>query len=481
MKNTITKPTSPIRVSRRACPTTFRRGLCMSKKRTQSPFQETLSGAFNMKNLVIYILVLCAATGVQAQTLVTPAPAQEKAILLVGATAHIGNGTVIESAMIGFENGKLTVVAGATASIDKSKYEVIDITGREVYPGFILPLTDIGLREVFSVRATIDDREVGNVNPNVRSIVAYNTDSEITPTIKFNGILTAQITPHGNSINGTTSIVQLDAWNWEDALMVEDDGLFISWPNREVRRFDYATFTMKSEPNKNYKAQLQTIDELFSQSLAYGKTNTQEKNLKLAATQGLFDGSKQLYIAVSNEKSIIESVNFAKKKGVKKIVINGGASTHLVAGFLKDHNIPVILYNVHSLPNRQDDDIDLPYKSAYILHEAGVLVGLGAFGSMWTMGSRNLPFFAGTTAAYGLEKEEALKLITSNTAKIIGIDDKVGTLEVGKNATLFVSEGDALDMRSNQLTHAFIGGRKIQLDATQQVLFEKYEKKYSEE
>jgi len=434
-----------------------------------------------MKNTILYIIVLFAFIEVKAQTLVTPAPAQEKAILLVGATAHLGNGTVIQNAMIGFDNGKLTVVADASTTIDKSKYEVIDVSGKEIYPGFILPLTDIGLREVFSVKATIDDREVGNLNPNVRSIIAYNTDSEITPTIKFNGILTAQITPHGNSINGTTSIVQLDAWNWEDALMVEDDGLYISWPNRTVRKFDFATFTMKSEPNKNYQAQLQTIDELFSQSLTYGNANTQEKNLKLAAMQGLFDGSKQLYIAVGNEKSIIESVNFAKKKGVKKIVVNGGSSTHLVAGFLKENNIPVLLYNVHSLPNRADDDIDLPYKSAYILHEAGVLVGLGAFGSMWTMGSRNLPFFAGTTAAYGLEKEEALKLITANTAKIIGIDDKVGTLEVGKNATLFVSDGDALDMRTNQLTHAFIDGRKIQLEATQQVLFEKYEKKYAGE
>lgn len=493
MKNLIIKSKStPIRVSHRAFPTTSfpsvlaranRRGLCMSDNNTQIPanWRETLSEAIGMKNLIVYIVVLFVFTGVKAQTLVTPAPAQKKAILLVGATAHLGNGTVIQNAQIGFENGKLTVVADTNTDIDQAKYEVINVSGKEIYPGFILPLTNLGLREVFSVKATDDNSEVGNTNPSVRSIIAYNTDSEIIPTLKFNGILTAQITPYGSLINGTTSIVQLDAWNWEDAILVEDDGLCIIWPSRQVQKFDFETFSMKSEPNKNYTSQFQTINDLFTQSLAYGKSTEREENLKLASIQGLFDGTKRLFIFADSEKGIVESVKFAQKKGIKRIVINGGSYSHLVADFLKNNNIPVILDNVHGLPQRPGDDIDLPYKSARILHDAGVLVGLGYFGYMGTMSSRNLPFYAGTTAAHGLSKEDALKLITSNTAKILGIDDKVGTLEVGKNATLFVSEGDALDMRTNQLIYAFIDGRKIQLKATQQVLFEKYEKKYAGE
>lgn len=428
----------------------------------------------------IHILLFCLLTGfvnrVNAQTMVTPAGPQETPLLLTGATAHLGNGQIIENAVIGFDKGKLTIVAKSGEAVNKSGYEIVDVTGKHIYPGFILPATDLGLAEVSSVRATLDNDETGLVNPNVRSIIAYNTDSELIPTLRFNGILIAQIRAFGGLISGTSSIVQLDAWNWEDAIFQADEGIYMNWPNRETRQFDFSTFTFRTSPNERYDQYIAELTEIFAESRNYRKGDYGNKvNLKLEAMKGLLEGGKKLYINANDAKSIIESIKFAKNMGVEKVVLVGAGEAYMIKEFLKAEDIPVILGNVHSLPRKPDDDVDLPYRMAYLLHREGILTGLAYRG---TQNSRNLPFFAGTAASYGLGREEALKLITSNTAKILGIDDRVGSLEVGKDATLFVSEGDALDMRSNQLIHAFINGRKIQLDATQQALYQKYKSKY---
>ncbi len=430
------------------------------------------------KRYIILIVALVVVSATFGQTMVKPAKSQSNPILLSGATVHIGNGTVIENAKVAFDQGKITFIGKVGDSFDDSNHQTIDVSGKHIYPGFILPATDLGLTEVSSVKATIDNRETGLMNPHIRSIIAYNTDSELIPTMRFNGILSAQIRPTGGLISGTSSIVQLDAWNWEDALYQENDGIFLNWPSREARRFDFATFTFKTEPNKNYKIRLGQLTDLFNEAMAYNQSAKEEINLKLEAITSLFDGAKQLFINVNRAKDIIESIKFAKELGVEKVVIVGGSEAYLVKDFLLDNKIPIILGNIHRLPSRSDDDFDLPYRMPSILHESGLLVGLSYRG---THNSRNLPFFAGTAAAYGLDKEQALQLITLNTAKILGIDATLGSLEIGKDATLFVSEGDALDMRSNHLTHAFIAGRSIQLPATQQALFEKYKEKYAGE
>lgn len=430
------------------------------------------------KIYIIIIGIFGISNMLVGQTMVMPSPTQSSATLLTGGTAHLGNGNIIENALVAFDKGKLTFVGSSGDGFDNTGYQSIDVSGKHIYPGFILPATDLGLTEVSSVRATIDNNETGQLNPNVRSIIAYNTDSELIPTMRFNGILTAQIRPVGGLISGTSSVVQLDAWNWEDALYKENDGIFMNWPSRETRQFDFTTFTVKTSPNKRYKGQISSISTLFEEAKAYDKSSKVNVNLKLAAMKHLFSGNQRLFINVNQAKDIIESVKFARNMGVKNIVVVGGSEAYLVKDFLLEENIPILLGNIHSLPRRSDDDFDMPYKMPFLLQQEGLLVGLSYRG---THNSRNLPFFAGTAAAYGLDKEKALQLITSNTAKILGIEDNLGSLEKGKDATLFVSEGDALDMRGNQLSHAFIGGRLIQLEATQQALYKKYKEKYQRE
>jgi hypothetical protein len=323
---------------------------------------------------------------------------------------------------------------------------------------------------------TRDYSERGSINPNVRTIIAYNTDSEIIPTIRFNGILMAQPAPTSGLVSGTSSVVQLDAWNWEDAAYKTDDAMFINWPNKRNAPRWWVGET-KWRDNPRYADQVKELMDLFAQAAEYNNlSNKQSRNLMLEAVAGVFTGEKALQIRVNDAKSIVESVMFAKEVGVKRIIVVGGRESLDVAPFLVANNIPVVLRQTHEQPDRAEGHYDEPYKLPHQLTEAGVLVAISYSGG--PEGSRNLPFFAGTAVAFGMSKTEALKTITSNPAKILGIEATTGSLEVGKDATLFVSEGDALDMRTSILNHAFIQGREIELDARQQWLFEKYSKKY---
>jgi len=411
----------------------------------------------------------------------TPVPAkpQSKPIALTGAIAHLGNGQVIQNSIVGFDKGKLTIVADATTSkFDLSGYEVINVSGKHIYPGFILPNSQVGLQEVSSVRAMSDYTERGDLNPNVRALISYNTDTEFTASFRFNGVLLAETTPTGGLISGSSSVMEMEGWNWEDAAHTVDAGIHMNWPPLVKRQFDFNTFSFSESPNKDYEKQVGELDQFFDEASSYGKLTTKEANLKFEAMQGLFDGKKTLLIHANNPKEIVESVRFAQRNGVQRITIVEGTGAYWVAEFLKENKIPVILPATQNLPARTDDDVDLPYKLPHLLTQAGVMVSLSNDGALH--GSRNLGFYAGTAVAYGMDKEEALKTITSNTAKALGIDGRVGTIEVGKDATLFVSNGDALDYRGNVLTHAFITGKLVTLPGNQQELYERYSRKYGQ-
>ncbi|AXT53473.1 amidohydrolase [Aquimarina sp. BL5] len=429
-----------------------------------------------MKNLSYIMLLLIVAFGnVAAQQ--TPAKPQTEVITITGATAHIGNGEVIPNSIIIFENGKITTVD--TNGSVASKGKVIDATGKHVYPGFIAPNSTLGLVEIGAVRATDDDSEIGGFNPHIRSIIAYNAESKIVESMRPNGVLIAQTTPRGGWISGTSSIVQLDAWNWEDAAIKTDDGVHVNWPSPFTRGRWWLGEDPGFKPNKKYQEQITALSDYMSQAKATVQSNTSRENLPHLAMQKVFDGTQTLFIHVGAEKAILDVLSFSKEQGIKKIVLVEADEAYKVASQLKQQDIPVLITRTHSTPNYEDDDYDLPYKNAKLLIDAGVLVGLQNTGQMERANARNLPFQAGTVAAHGLDKEKALQLITGNTAKILGIDDMVGTLEVGKDATLFISIGDALDMRTNQLEKAFIQGRDISLESHQTKLWKRYSKKYS--
>ncbi|MDB9774913.1 amidohydrolase family protein [Vicingaceae bacterium] len=404
--------------------------------------------------------------------------AQEKSTLIIGTTAHIGNGEVIRDAAIGFRNGKIDLVTAIDYRLDTTKYEVIiRLNGQHSYPGFISPNNVLGLVEIDAVRATRDANEVGNITPQVRSLVAYNTDSKIIPTVRSNGVLIVQSTPQGGRISGTSSIFNLDGWNWEDAVLKMDDAIHINWPSVYNRKWENGTITYKE--NKEFENQVNELVTFFKNAEAYTKSDfILETNLRFEAMRPVFTGDKKVFIHANNAKELSSAIYFIREQKVKSPVLVGAYDALLVADLLVDYKIPVVLRRVHELPLREDDAVDLPYQLPALLAEKGVKFCLQNDGSMQAMGTRNLPFYAGTAAAHGLDREEALKSISLHAAQILGIDQQVGSLEPGKRATLFVSEGDALDMRTNQLSAAFVSGKMIDLGSHQRDLYERYMKKY---
>src|SRR4051812_30192565 len=337
--------------------------------------------------------------------------AQTKSILIMNATAHLGTGAVIQNSLIGIRDGKINLVADATtAKIDKSSYdEVIDASGKHVYPGLIAPNSIVGLTEIESTRASNDFREVGSILPHIRSLTAYNTDSKIIPTIRCNGVLMVQATPRGGIISGTSSIVQLAGWNWEDAVYKVDDGIHINWPRIQSRKFidEDQGFAGPLEKNKEYTRQTEELKKLFSDAKAYSEAgNPEEKNLRFEAIKKLFDGTEITYIHSNDVKEIIEAVNFCNSYKLKKVVIVGGRESWMLTDLLKENNIAVIVTRLHELPEHADDDVDQSYKLPYLLQKAGILFCLNNAGDQEATHTRNLPFLAGTAAAYGLTKEQ---------------------------------------------------------------------------
>lgn len=425
---------------------------------------------------IAFLLLFALSYKVKSQSPVV-APAQKKPVMLTGGIIHTGTGEVIENGIITFSGGKITSV-GKSNNSDNSDYEVIDIKGKHVYPGLIFANTSVGLSEIGGgVDVATDSRETGDLNPNVRSIAAYNTDSQVIPVLRSNGILLAQIVPVGTLLPGTSSVVQFDAWNWEDAAYKIDNGIQLGWPRKVPaggRGGGYSPFALPG--SGNYEKNIEALEKIFSDAVAYFPIEKPiDLNLRLESLRGLFDGTKILFISAEEPKGIIAAISFAKRYGVKKIVLTGAdESAWAVKDFLKENNIPVIISNPLSLPEKDYSDIRFPFKMASMFMKEGILTGL----TYSSQAYGNLPFAAGQTAAYGLTKEEALQTVTLNAAKILGIDDKTGSLEAGKDANIVVSTGDLLDMSTNNVELAFIMGRNISLDNKHKQLYRRFQAKY---
>lgn len=439
-----------------------------------------------MKKIFSTLSVLVLVAGLtKAQEVIYPAKENKGRTVITGGTVHVGNGTVLENTSVEISNGKITNVG---TNISASGATVVDAKGKHVYPGLILPATDVGLKEIGAgVRASNDFQELGDFNPNIRSIVAYNTDSRVIAVLRSNGILLANIVPAGGSVSGSSSVVQLDAWNWEDAAYKMDAGIHINMPsfiNRFGRRggggppggFPGFGGAAAGDPARAALDRVESIKAFFREAKAYLQEGTHTNtNLKFESMRGLFDKKQKLFVHGDQVKQMLIAIDFVKEFGVD-VVIVGGSESFQIADLLKANNIAVILGEQHALPATEDDDVDQPYKTPAVLQKAGVLFALNDASD--NARYRNLSYNAGTAATYGLTKEQALQAITLNSAKILGIDDKTGSIETGKDANIVISEGDILDMKSSTVTHAFIQGRQVSLDNKQRQLYERYKFKY---
>ena len=431
------------------------------------------------KFLILFLVLLNVKLFAQVPE---PVNDQTKPVLIYNAFIHIGDGNTIQNGFVSFDNGKITDVSSEDLDLESGTYNnflKINANGSHLYPGLILPNSKVGLEDISAVRATVDHTEVGELNSNIRSLIAFNTDSEVISTFRYNGILLSQVVPDGSFVTGNSSIMMMEGWNWEDAAYKIDDGMHVKWPRKTYPPSRWSGQTSFRD-NPNYKSSLDMINKFLIDSRSYFNLNgdeNKEVNLKLEAMVDVFNGKKKIYLHVGSREQIIESVQMFQKHGINDLVLVGANDALYAIDFILENDLPVLLNNLHRVPSRNHEDVDLPYKLPYLLQKEGVLVGLTASGSLHSQ--RNLPFLAGTAAGYGLGKEEALKLITSNNAKILGIDNVTGTIMVGKDANIIISKGDILDMKSSVIEYAFITGRKVNLDGKQQILYDRFKRKYS--
>ena len=437
-----------------------------------------------MKKILWSCLLSIALLPAGAQEVIYPAKEFKGKTFITNGTIHVGNGTVIENGTVVISNGKITSV-GAGAGSPGSDARVIDAKGKHVYPGLILANTDIGLKEIANgVRASNDYTELGEFNSNIRAITAYNTDSRVMAVLRSNGILLASVAPQGGSVSGSSTIVQLDAWNWEDAAYQMDAGMHITLPSfisrgggRRFAGFPGFPGAGGADGGKSALEKVEEIKSFFRQAKAYIQEPVHSNvNLKLEAMRPLIEKKQKLFVHGDQIKQMLIAIDFAKEFGVD-VVIVGGSESFQIADLLKVNNISVILDQCLNLPATEDDDIDQPFKTPAALQKAGVLYCISDDDANTRY--RNLSYNAGIAATFGLTKEEALSAITLNAAKILGVEGKTGSIEVGKDANIVVSEGDLLDMKSSTVTDALIQGRQISLDNKQKQLYERYKYKYS--
>lgn len=408
--------------------------------------------------------------------------AQNK-ILYVGPKVHVGNGEVIEQGLIGIENGTIILVENALVSnYTESEWDtIIKCKNHHLYPGFFAPNSTLGLTEIDAVRSTRDFAEVGDFNPHIRSEIAFNVESKVIATVRSNGVLFTQASPRGGKISGASSVMHNYGWNWEDAVVRRNDGIHLNWP-KTLQGGGWWAEPKPKTANKKYSEQLNEIKKFIKEAEAYNKKSKKpEFDQRYEAMNEVFNGDARLYFHADEMKALLDIIEFIQEFKIKHPVIVGGYDAYMIGDQLKDAKIPVMLTRLHSLPKNEDDPVDLVYRLPALLNEAGVKFCLQNSGDMEAMNARNLPFIAGSAMAYGLSEEEAVRSVTLNAAEIMGLDKQYGSIEVGKKATLFLSKGSALDMKTNNVISIVVNGEFVPVENHQKELYLKYKKKYDKE
>ena len=429
-----------------------------------------------MKLILLLGLLITSSTAVASDQI--PGAPQKKPVALVNAVVHTLTGPPIEKCTIIFHDGKITDVGQRLAM--PARAEIIDLKGRHVYPSLIEAHSQIGLTEISAVRATIDFAETGSINPNVSAHVSVNPDSELIPVTRANGVLIAVSAPTGGLVSGKASVMQLDGWTYEDMTLKPDAALVINWPQM-VQRPRPKDAKPEEDQTDHPNQALKDLRQLFDQARAYSKARPinpagQSFDSRLNAMLPVIEGRLPLLIVADRADQIQSAVAFSVEQNVK-IIIFGGYDAESCAELLRRYNVPVIVDAIHKDPRREHDDYDAAFTLPERLRQAGVKFCISGSGRSETWNTRNLPYQAATAAAYGLPYEDALRAITIWPAEILGVADRIGTLEKGKDATLFVSDGDPLETET-QITAAWIQGRKVDLTSRHTQLFDKYTEKY---
>jgi len=403
--------------------------------------------------------------------------------VLKGATVHTATGSVIT-------NGQVLVIDGRIQEVgEEIKVAVgreIDLTGMHLYPGLIAASSPLGLVEIGAVRATRDMSEVGTYTPDVLSWLAVNPDSELIPVARAGGIAYSLAVPGGGVVSGQSGLIQLDGWGMEEMAFAKPVALHVRWPSMRLRLLEKDRmekpdkWKSPKDQDKERGERVDKITEFFRDARAYLKSqNGKDDASVIPAWEAMRDyvtRKKPVYVHADDLRQIKGAVDWAQTNKVR-IVICGGEDAWLAKDILAKHKIPVVYEHVLAQPARDTDAYDQPYRNPSVLTKAGVEVaislGMGRFSASI---ARDLSHAAAHAARHGLSDEEALRTITINPARILGVADKVGSIEKGKIATLIATDGPLLDVRSN-VKRMWINGVETDLSSRHTRLYQRYLKR----
>ena len=412
-----------------------------------------------------------------------PGTDQKRPILLRGGTLHTVTGDVLEEHDLLFAEGKIITIDEQIQPSPET--DVLDIYGKHVIPGFIAGYTRIGLTEISAVKQTNDHSETGEINPNVRANVAYNPDSDLIPVTRSNGVLVINSAPSSGRIPGQSSVMMMDGWTWEDATLKHPTALNVNWPSM---RFDFRKIAKKKEKEQReeYNKSLREMDLLVRNVRAYHhRKNAKERkaehkqktDLRLESMIPFIVFKNPIHIKANDVRQIEAAVKWSNKHDLN-IVIVGGRDAWMITEILVENNIPIIILGVQTTPRRRFEPIHTPYKIPSMLQKAGVHFCISLDPGYPMDGHvRTLPDEAMRAASWGLTKDQALRAITLSAAEILGVDDHVGSLDLGKDATFFISDNEPLTQYNHPIK-AYIKGREIDLSDRQKNLWKKYKEKY---
>ncbi|TVQ51796.1 MAG: imidazolonepropionase [Phycisphaerales bacterium] len=432
---------------------------------------------FTILTLASFLLLSASAFGQSRQI---PAPAQSQPIIVHDAMIHPVDAAVIEQGYVIFDEGRIIAIGAMPLPREwrnRENVQRIDARDLHVYPGLIANNTQVGLQEVSAVAVTVDHTERGEFTPEVRAAVAVNPDSELFPVARHNGILIGGVFPRGGLISGHGSIMRFDGWTWEDMAIRSSAGLVINWPRTEpisARWMDQS----ENEQRRQIAERFQRIEDFFDEAETYLAAREHDESLtidqRFEGMRAALAGEQPVFFRASTIGQMQSAIAFSQRRGLKPIIV-GGHDADRIADWLAELDVPVIIDGLHRLPRNRHDDFDRIYRLPQVLKEAGVRYAIASGAE--PAHERFLNHNAATAAAYGLDRDEALRAVTLSAAEILGIDDDYGSLETEKSATLIITTGNPLEITTDTLV-AFIDGRQIDLGNRQVAMFEKYREKY---
>lgn len=428
------------------------------------------------------LAALLVTTGAFAQSVILNNPGAKATVAIRNATIYPVTSAPIPNGTIVFANGVITAV-GANVTVPASA-TVIDGTGLSVYPGLIDSGTNVGLTEIDSVAGTVDTTELGDFNPNAMAAVAVNPHSEVIPVTRVNGITNVVVVPEGGIISGQSALVQLAGWTPPEMVVKAPLAMHIRFPRlRSAPVVDQPQDEeAEKELRKTYTKEVDKLRDVLRDAQAYARAasaRTSDKNVRrfdrdliLEALVPVVEGRVPVVMHANQARDIRAAIEFADEFKLK-VILSGANDVARVVDQLKSRNIPVLLGPILNLPQREDDPYDLLFTNAKTLYDNGIRF---AIQTQDAHNSRNLPYNAGSAAAFGLPKDVALKAITIFPAEIFGVADRLGSLEVGKTANVIVTDGDPLELRTN-VRRVFIAGEEIPMDSRHTLLYEKFRRR----